>query len=74
MDFGKMGLVLSLYESDITMENPDLSLMEHKLLVRRNYSGCISMALEPIAENILDELMTQLGELEILDHLLSRQI
>ena len=59
-------IVLSLYESDITMTNPDFVFGGTTApWLESIIQGASSWLLEPIAENILDELINQLGELEI---------
>ena len=59
-------LVLSLYESDITMDNPDFIFDGAQApWLEDLIDGASDWLLEPIGENILNELMTQLGELEI---------
>ena len=59
-------IILSLYESDITMTNPDFIFGGAQAQWLEDIiQGASQWLLEPIGENILNELMNQLGEMEI---------
>ena len=59
-------LLFSIYESDITMTNPDFIFDGNQAQWLENLiQGASQWIIEPLAENILNELMAQIGDVEI---------